>query len=229
MAPLSFSKTPYLHISLFGFSKIFMGIVLHFFLGFITSFLGTLFPSMLSMTTVKISIKETQKKAIYFAAGVSLIVIIQAYIAVGFSKILIDNPDYIMTLQQFGTVVFAALSVFFFIKANRIKKKKLSKNNRKIKGFVSGLLFSSLNMFSIPFYFGVTSTLVMMHWYEFNMINNMVFVLGSALGTFSLLFLYTSLAKKIEKKIERLANQMDLILGIITGLVVIINLVNFLL
>jgi len=205
-----------------------MGIILHFFLGFITSFLGTLFPSMLNMTTVKISIKQSQKKAIYFATGVSLIVIIQAYIAVGFSKILINNPDYILTLQQIGTVVFTGLSIFFFYQARTVKKKKSEGRNRKVKGFVSGLLFSSLNMFSIPFYFGVTSTLVMIDWYEFNMINNLLFVLGSAIGTFSLLFLYARLARKIEKKIERLANQMDLILGIITGLVVIINLVNLL-
>tara|TARA_R110002073_G_scaffold123234_1_gene266784 strand:+ start:77761 stop:77946 length:186 start_codon:yes stop_codon:yes gene_type:complete len=61
-----------------------MGILFHFILGFITSFLGTVFPSMLSMTTVKISIRENQKKAISFAAGVSLIVIGQAYVALLF-------------------------------------------------------------------------------------------------------------------------------------------------
>ena len=204
-----------------------MGILFHFILGFITSFLGTLFPSMLSMTTVKISIRENQKKAISFAAGVAVIVIAQAYVAVGFSKVLLDNPDYLMTLQQFGTVVFAGLSIYFFTQVT--KKKKENKKQRKIKGFVSGVLFSMLNMFAIPFYFGVTSTLVMMHWYDFNPMNNLFFVLGSALGTFFLLFLYTKLAKKIEKKIERLANQMDFILGIVTALIVIINVVDFLL
>lgn len=206
-----------------------MGIIIHFFLGFITSFLGTLFPSMLSMTAVKISIKETHKKAVYFALGVSLIIIIQAYIAVGFSKILLDNPDYLATLQKIGTVVFVGLSIFFF---NQVRKEKRQKENqkpqKKIKGFISGLLFSSLNMFAIPFYFGVTSTLVIMDLYEFNMINNLLFVLGSSLGTFSLLFIYSTLAKRIEKRIEFLASKMDLILGIITGLIVIINLINFL-
>ena len=81
-------------------------------------------------------------------------------------------------------------------------------------------------MFAIPFYFGITSFLVMTGWYDFMTINNIFFVLGSSLGTFLLLFLYTFLAKKIEKKIELLANQMDLILGIITGLIVIMNLID---
>jgi len=204
-----------------------METVFHFILGFFTSFLGTLFPSMLSMTTVKISIRESQKKAISFAAGVAVIVIAQAYIAVGFSKVLVDNPDYLMTIQQFGTIVFAGLSIYFFNQAT--KKKASNKKQKKVKGFISGLLFSMLNMFAIPFYFGVTSTLVMMHWYDFNPMNNLFFVFGSSLGTFFLLFLYTKLAKRIEKRIERLANQMDVILGVVTALIVVINLVDFLL
>lgn len=84
-------------------------------------------------------------------------------------------------------------------------------------------------MFAIPFYFGATSSFVMMNWYELNPINNLFFVLGSSLGTFSLLFLYSQLAKKIEKRIERLANQMDLILGIVTALVAIFNTIDLLL
>lgn len=206
-----------------------MEIIHHLLIGFITSFLGTLFPSMLNMTSVKISIKETQKKAIYFSAGVSVIVIIQAYIAVSFSKILLDNPRYLVVLQQIGIIAFIGLSVFFFSNVRKKKKKELNNNSSKGKGFVSGILLSSLNMFAIPFYFGVTSFLVMMHWYKFTLINNIFFVLGSAVGTFSILLLYAYLAKKIENKIEYLANQMDLVLGIITGLIVIINVIDVLL
>ena len=206
-----------------------MGSTYHFLIGFIMSFLGSLFPSMLNMTSVKISIKETQKKALYFSAGVSLIVIIQAYIAVGFSKILLDNPRYLIVLQQVGTIVFIGLSLFFFNNVRKQKKKQLNNNSRKGKGFLSGILLSSLNMCAIPFYFGVTSFLVMMHWYKFTLINNIFFVLGSAVGTFSILLLYAYLAKKIENKIEYLANQMDLVLGIITGLIVIINVIDVLL
>ncbi len=207
-----------------------MGFIYHFLLGIITSFIGSLFPSMLNMTSVKISIKETQKKAIYFSAGVSVIVIIQAYIAVGFSEVLIENPDYLLTLQKIGTIVFVGLSIFFFSKSRKQSRKQENKqledNKRKGKGFISGILLSSLNMFAIPFYFGITSFLVITGWYDFMTINNIFFVLGSSLGTFLLLFLYTFLAKKIEKKIELLANQMDLILGIITGLIVIMNLID---
>jgi len=205
-----------------------MGILFHFFLGFITSFLGTLFPSMLSLTTVKISIKESKKKAVAFAAGVSSIVIIQAYIAIAFSKILLSNPMYLDTLQIFGVFVFAVLAIFFFRQAIRAKKGVTNTKEKKVKGFVTGMFFSLINMFAIPFYVGVTSSLAMMQLYEFEFMNNISFVLGSALGTFTLMFLYAGLAKKIEKRMIWVANQMDLFLGIVIALAAILNAIDIL-
>lgn len=204
-----------------------MTMLFHFILGFITSFLGTIFPSMLSMTTVKIGIKESKKKAVAFALGVSIIVVGQAYVAVAFSKILLSDPMYLETLQKIGVFVFFILSIFFFRQAI-LSRKGVSASKKKIKGFVTGMIFSLLNMFAIPFYVGITSTLVVMHWYEFQPVNNLSFVLGSAIGTFALLFIYASIAKKIEKRMIWLANQMDLILGLVTGIVAVANAIDLL-
>lgn len=202
-----------------------MTVALHFILGFVASFLGTLFPSMLSMTTVKIGIKESKKKALAFAAGVCTIIIGQSYLAVAFSKILLSDPMYLDTLQKVGVFVFVALSVFFFRQAIQ-SKKGITASKKKIKGFVTGMIFSLLNMFAIPFYVAVTSSLAMMHWYEFEPINNLLFVLGSSIGTFTLLSVYASLAKKVEKRMIWLANQMDFILGAVTGIAAIVNAID---
>lgn len=206
-----------------------MEIIVHFFLGFITSFLGTIFPSMLNMTTLKISIRDNSKKAMFFAAGVSLIVIGQAYVAIAFSKLITDNPDYLLSLQKLGTVIFFVLSIYFFLQVRKSKKTEIQGKEIKTSRFLSGILFSLLNMFAIPFYFGVTSTLVMIELYQFDMMNNLFFVFGSSIGTFLLLFIYAKLAKQIEKRIVFIAKQMDLILGIITAFVAIINLIDLLL
>ena len=184
---------------------------------------------MLSLTAVKISIKENQKRAISFAAGVSTIVIAQAYIAVAFSKYLIDNSDYLLSIQKTGTVVFLVLSVYFFIQARKIKKNPSYHKESKQKGYVLGILFSLLNMFAIPFYSSVTAFLAMGGLYDFNPINNLLFVLGSSLGTFFLLSIYARQAIKIEKRVKLLANRLDLFLGITTGLVGVINLIDLLL
>lgn len=90
------------------------------------------------------------------------------------------------------------------------------------------MFFSLINMFAIPFYVGVTSTLAMMSLYIFSLGNNVSFVLGSALGTFTLMFLYAGLAKRIEKRMIWVANQMDLFLGIVIGLAAILNAIDLL-
>ena len=91
------------------------------------------------------------------------------------------------------------------------------------------MLFSFLNMFAIPFYVGMTSSFVVMDWYRFGPENNFCFVLGASTGTFTLLFLYAQLAKRIEKRSEALANQMDFILGVVTALVAIFSTFDLLL
>jgi threonine/homoserine/homoserine lactone efflux protein len=187
-----------------------------------------MFPSMLSLTTVKISIKESKTKAMAFAAGVSTVVIVQAYIAVVFSVILLNNPMYLDTLQIIGVFVFAALAIFFFREALRSKKGIPQTKEKQVKGFVTGMFFSTVNMFAIPFYVGVTSSLAMMDLYEFEFMNNISFVLGSALGTFTLMFLYAGLAKEIEKRMIWVANQMDLFLGIVIALAAILNAIDIL-
>ena len=184
---------------------------------------------MLSLTTVKISIKESKKKAVAFAAGVSAVVIVQAYIAIAFSKVLLSNPMYLDTLQIIGVFAFSALAIFFFRQSIRSKKGTPNTNEKKVKGFVTGMFFSLINMFAIPFYVGVTSSLAMMDLYTFELMNNISFVLGSALGTFTLMFLYAGLAKRIEKRMIWVANQMDLFLGIVIALAAILNAIDILL
>lgn len=56
-----------------------MGVALHFTLGFITSFLGMSIPSMLNMTTAKISLDKNRTAAIKYAIGVSIVVFFQPY------------------------------------------------------------------------------------------------------------------------------------------------------
>ncbi len=200
----------------------------HLLLGFITSFLGTIFPSMLSMTTVKISLKEGQRKAVIFAFGVSTIVIGQAYLSVAFSKILLKDLSYLATLQKVGVVIFTGLSIYFFIQASKQKKQQTNASKHKTNKFVLGIFFSLLNMFAIPFYVGVSSSLALMDWYTFNPSNNIGFVIGSAFGTFSLLSLYTIIALKIDTKMKWLAQKMDLILRAVIALVALINIIDLL-
>jgi threonine/homoserine/homoserine lactone efflux protein len=201
---------------------------LHFILGFITSFLGSLTPSMLNMTAVKISLKSGKKSAIKFAIGVSLIVLIQAYVATLFTRYLSANPQFEKYLQRIALVIFAILSFYFYkqYKKDQIKTKKPKKSYKN--SFIVGLLLSSLNMFSIPFYCGITTALDVAGWLEFTQTYIITFVIGSALGTFVLLFMYLKYAEKIQSKSKGFAKNLNLILSVLTGVLAIITFVKVL-
>ncbi len=199
-----------------------MSLVIHFLLGFITSFVGTIPPSMLNMTTAKISIERAKNEAVKFAVGVSLVVFIQAYIAVFFAKYIHNNADIEWYITVFGIVIFAVLSIYFFHQA-KAEKKEVKKFRLK-SSLLAGITLSLLNMFAIPFYCGVSSALNMSGWLSFNQSTILLFVIGSTLGTFSLLYVYAYSAIKISKKAHLLTKNLNYILSALTGIVALITL-----
>jgi len=203
-----------------------MNLIIHFAIGFATSFLGTIPPSMLNMTTAKITLERTKKEGIKFALGVSFVVLIQAYIAVLFAKYINNNENFSYYLKIVGLLIFALLSIYFFRQATKERKQK-EKTKYQIKNsFAIGIILSSLNMFAIPFYCGISSALNMFGWLQFNQINIISFVIGSALGTYSLLYVYASSAIKISSKASLLTKNLNYILSFITATIAIITLID---
>lgn len=92
--------------------------------------------------------------------------------------------------------------------------------------FMVGLLLSALNMFSIPFYCGVTTALDIAGWLQFSQQNIMAFVVGSAIGTFVLLYMYANFASTIQHKSKGLSKNLNLILSILTGVFAFITLIR---
>jgi threonine/homoserine/homoserine lactone efflux protein len=201
-----------------------MSLIIHFILGYISSFIGTMPPSMLNMTTAKITLKKTKKEGVKFALGVSSIVLIQAYIALVFARYIHNNANFERYLEVVGMVIFILLSVYFYKQAVQERKQEVKSNKKFNNSFIVGLMLSTLNMFAIPFYCGVSSALNMFGLFEFNQINILLFVIGSALGTYSLLYVYASSAIKIQKKATLLTKNLNYILS---GLTAFIALVTF--
>ena len=154
-----------------------MLLVLHFILGIITSFLCSLAPSMLNMTAAKISLNKGKNEAMKFALAVSIIVLIQAYVATLFTRYLRENPTFVQFLQKIALVIFALLAVYFYTQFKK-DKVKTTKDKGYKNVFLVGLLLSSLNMFSIPFYCGITTALDLAGWLQFSQIYIIAFVLA---------------------------------------------------
>ena len=176
---------------------------------------------MLNMTALKISLEKNIKEANYYSLGVSLIVSIQAFIAILLTKYIYDNPSIIERLEKAGIIIFFLLSIYFF-RQSKIKKKTVeASKDRKGNSFLSGVLLSMLNMFSIPFFCGTTATLEMFNLMSFDSFPVASFIIGATIGTFCILFLYGKFAKNIQKKTGKLTKDISLILSLITGAVAV--------
>ena len=77
-----------------------MNFISLFFLGFFFSFVGSISPSMLNMTALKISLENGKKETYKYSLGVSFIVILQAYIAVFLTKYITENQVVLDYLEK---------------------------------------------------------------------------------------------------------------------------------
>lgn len=201
-----------------------MVFISHLLFGFLFSFLGSVTPSMLNMTALKISLEKDENEANKYALGVSLIVFIQTYIAVALTSYIAQNPSFLQNLEKGGVVIFILLSVYFYYESKKEKNQVKASSVRKGSSFLSGLTLSMLNMFAIPFFCGTVATLDLFNLFSFDTFPILFFVIGSVLGTFFILFLYGKYAKQLQKKAGRITKNINLVLSILTGLVAVITL-----
>ncbi|MEE9406518.1 MAG: LysE family transporter [Polaribacter sp.] len=170
-----------------------------FFIGFLFSFLGYTPPGVLNMTALKISLRGNKKDFKQFTLGVSLVVFIQAFLSIYLTEYIFKNPMFLELLEKVGIIVLFFLSIFFYGQ-NKKEKKQVEIDNKKKHSFFSGIILSALNMFSIPFFCGIVAFLMAFNLIKFDTTSTFIFVLGSVIGAYLILFLYGKYAANIQKK-----------------------------
>lgn len=198
-------------------------------LGFVIASMGSITPSFLNMTVVKFSLKSGRKSAYYLIGGYTTVLFFQANIGAYLASVLMENSEYITTIQKIGTAILILLSINFFRLHYASKRQTKKIEIDKSKAYLHGIVMASLNTIAIPFYFTSISFLIGLEYFEYSFINSLYFSIGSSAGSFSLYALYATVATKIEHKLTYLATKMDFIIGCLTGLVGIGNLIYLLL
>jgi len=206
-----------------------LNITLIFFLGLFIALVGVVPPGLLNMTAAKISIEEGHSRGIVFSIGVSLIVIVQCYIAVLFARYLSNHPDIVEILQRVAMVIFFLIAVYYLI----IAKPKLAEQNKKViksksSRFFMGVFLSSINVFPIPYQAYMSVTIASFGLMTFEQTSIVAYVAGAATGTFVMLYVYIFFFDKIKSKSWTSHKNMNYIIGGITGAIAIITLINVL-
>jgi threonine/homoserine/homoserine lactone efflux protein len=192
-----------------------------FFFGFLFSFAGSITPSMLNMTALKISLEKGREAVKKYALGVSIAAIPQVIIAVILTKYIDKNPTILETLEKAGILVFIGLSYYFYKESKKGKVKVVAMKSKKEQPFLIGITLSLLNMFAIPFFCGIIVILDLFNLFSFDVLPLLFFILGAVIGTFCILLLYGKFAKKIQQKTGKLTKDINIVLAILTGLVAV--------
>jgi threonine/homoserine/homoserine lactone efflux protein len=198
------------------------------FLGFIIAALGSITPSFLNLTVVKFSLRSGRKSALFLIGGFATVLFFQANIGAYLSNVLMENSEYITLIQKIGTGILIALSLNFFRLYITSKQKTKKVEIEKSKAYLHGIGMSLLNTFAVPFYFTAISFLIGLEYFEYSFMNSFYFSIGSTAGSFTLYALYATVASRIEHRLTAVANKMDLILGCLTGVVGLGNLIYLL-
>ncbi|MEP5255738.1 LysE family transporter [Winogradskyella rapida] len=206
-----------------------MSITVIFFLGLIVALIGVVPPGLLNMTAARISLKEGASRGIMFSTGVCIIVFIQTYVAAIFARYLSNHSDIVAILQRVAFVIFVLITVYFLLLASKESQLKKEKEIKSKHGrLLHGMLLSVLNVFPIPYQAYMTITLVSLGWMNFEKLSIVTYVTGAATGTFVMLYFYIFFFDKIKDRKFTSQKSMNLSIGIITGLVALVTLINIL-
>ncbi|MAB48356.1 MAG: lysine transporter LysE [Winogradskyella sp.] len=207
-----------------------MSITVVFFLGLFVALVGVIPPGLLNMTAAKISLKEGPGRGITFSSGVCLVVFIQTYLAAIFARYLSNRPDIVEILQRVAFVIFVLITIYFLVIARNQKETNVEEADvmSKQSRFFHGMLLSALNVFPIPYQAYMTITLSSFGWMNFEKTSIVTYVTGAAMGTFVMLYFYIFFFDKIKDKKFTSQKSMNYSIGIITGLVALVTLINIL-
>ena len=202
-------------------------LIILFFATFSAAFMATVPPGLLNMNAAKISVEKGKTNGIIFSLGVSIMIIVQAYISVLISKFLFKNPEIIDLLLKIALIVFAFFAVYFFVKAkkkklNRPKIVKVSKKN----SFFKGILLAAVNLLTIPYYSGLNAMWNASGWIQFQFRDIATFILAAGCGTFTVLYLYTVYFTKLETKNNGFSKNSNYILSALMLLLLVITLIR---
>ena len=193
-----------------------MTLISHFFIAFAVSFIGSLPFGMVNTSVAHTALRKGMTAAMFMAVGVSLVELVQTYVALKFTWLFNENAQVERIFQIIATVMFLAGGVYFlcFAKAKPASTEAEPPGRRR-NDFMKGMLFSSLNLMAIPFWISFAAILTANGLLEKDDLHVFVFAVGTAVGTFGLLVCYSLLGARILSKSEQITRWVNKFIGLL--------------
>ncbi len=166
-------------------------------LGFTAAAGATLFPGMLNMTTVNVSLRAGRSAGYALSAGMAITLSLQAGIAVFFARFLAANPYVLNQMKEWAILVFLFLAVFFLVKGYRAQAPDASHAERSYRGspFLRGAVLAVMNLLTIPYFFAISGWLLADGRLSASAPARLVFTISAGVGALMIFAGYARLAE----------------------------------
>lgn len=166
-----------------------------FLIGLVFSFLGSIPPGTMNLCVLQLGLERKVAVALRFALAVAIIEYPYTWIGVQFQYWITSSPAIIENFQLITAIVMTAMGLLNIWSAQKPTDFSTRFN---ASGFRRGLVLSILNPMAIPFWIGVTAYLKAQGWIDLGTTGLLhSYVLGTAIGSFLLLAVFTFLAHRL--------------------------------
>ncbi|MGZ3778853.1 MAG: LysE family transporter [Mucilaginibacter sp.] len=181
---------------------------------FFISFSGSLPFGNLNLAAMTIAAKETLKKAIWFALGVTLLEIIYLRFTLGAMNWVAQHVTLFYVFQWATVALMLALCIGSIIAV--VNKKGEGKNifiENNTNRFVLGLGMSAINPMQVPFWAGWATWLFSHDALAHTSSAYNFFTLAAGIGTFSALLIFIFIGKKLSLFIQKRQNIVHIVMA----------------
>lgn len=197
-----------------------------FLITYFAALLGVVPPGLVNMTVAKTCVEKGKKNGLYVAFGATIVVVIQATVAVLLAKYIFKNEFVQNMLLRTGLVVFILLGIYFFIQAK--KRGGIEHNSRKANSnsIFKGMLVAGLNIFPVPYFVAIAGALNIGVGNAYDWTRIIAFVLAASLGSFTSLYAYVLSFVRIEKQAEAISKYSNYFMTALMLILVIVTLIR---
>lgn len=178
------------------------------------------------MTVAKTCVEKGKKNGLYVALGATIVVIIQATLAVFLAKYIFHNEFVQNILLRAGLVIFILLAVYFFIQAKKRGGIEHHSQKANSNSIFKGMLVAALNIFPIPYFVAIAGALNVGVGAFYDWSRIIAFILAASIGTFTTLYFYLISFVKIEKQAEAVSKYSNYFMAALMMVLVIVTLLR---
>ncbi len=195
-----------------------------FLVTFFAALVGVIPPGLINMTVAKTCLERGKKNGILVAIGASIVVFIQALLAILLAKYIFFNPYVKNMLLRTGAVIFFLMAIYFFVKAKQRRTKIKVYKHAGSRSLFKGVMMSVINVLPIPYFCTIAAAMSVSGKIEYDALRIISFGFAAGTGTFATLYFYVLSFLKIEKKTASITKYSNYFMGILMLILVMLTL-----